>query len=522
MSNPITVRWEGAFFNRHSLAHVNRELCLQLLASGQVELSLIATEPPEFDPAADPCLAPLVERIGAPLSGPAQVHVRHAWPPRLDPPPEGALVLMQPWEFGSLPRAWVEPIQRHVAEVWCYSSYVRDLYLAAGLPAERVQVVPLGIDPAVYHSGASEVIHRKGAKDAKGDRTGNRRWTQTNADEEIELGQEECRDAWPVTDPGAQPSHPATPTDSSYLRSSAFIRGSIPFRDLFASFAPLRCNSSYPDKPFVLLFAGGTIHRKGIDILLNAYLRAFSANDEVLLMVKDTGTRTVYAGQNAREQILALAQDPTRPRIAYLDKELPGERMAELYRAADVLVQPYRGEGFCLPALEAMACGTPVVVTAGGPTDDFVDEAAGWRLPAERRPLPGREVGGMECVGRPWLFEPSVETLAALLRELAGNRAEVERRGQAAALRARDWTWQRTAARVLERIEALGGEIRDARYEMRDRECGSRSGAIAQVYTHGGIPSGSPAGTPTTLAGPATSPCPGSPIPHPASRIPSA
>jgi hypothetical protein len=149
MPHPITVRWEGAFFNHHSLAHVNRELCLALLATGRVELSLIPSEPPEFDPAADPRLAPLSERIHAPLSGPAQVHVRHAWPPRLDPPPEGALVLIQPWEFGSLPVAWVEPIRRHVAEVWCYSGYVRDLYLAAGLPAERLHVVPLGINPDV-------------------------------------------------------------------------------------------------------------------------------------------------------------------------------------------------------------------------------------------------------------------------------------------------------------------------------------------------------------------------------------
>ena len=40
----IAIRWEGAFFSWHSLAHVNRELCLALLATGQVELSVVPTE----------------------------------------------------------------------------------------------------------------------------------------------------------------------------------------------------------------------------------------------------------------------------------------------------------------------------------------------------------------------------------------------------------------------------------------------------------------------------------------------
>jgi hypothetical protein len=86
MADLTAIRWEGAFFNHHSLAHVNRELCLALLASGQLELSLISAEPPEFDPAADPRLLPLAERIAAPFSGPAPVRVLYSSPPRLDPP----------------------------------------------------------------------------------------------------------------------------------------------------------------------------------------------------------------------------------------------------------------------------------------------------------------------------------------------------------------------------------------------------------------------------------------------------
>ena len=75
-------------------------------------------------------------------------------------------------------------------------------------------------------------------------------------------------------------------------------------------------------------------------------------------------------------------------KVIYLGDDLPAADIGRIYRAADVLVAPYRGEGFCLPALEAMACGLPVIHTGTGPTAEFVPELAGWSLPAHEIPLP--------------------------------------------------------------------------------------------------------------------------------------
>ena len=69
----------------------------------------------------------------------------------------------------------------------------------------------------------------------------------------------------------------------------------------------------------------------------------------------------------------------------HLDADLADAEMAALYRACDVLVHPYRGEGFAMPVLEAMASGLPVIHTAGGPTDEFCPPQAGWRIRAQRR-----------------------------------------------------------------------------------------------------------------------------------------
>ncbi len=59
------------------------------------------------------------------------------------------------------------------------------------------------------------------------------------------------------------------------------------------------------------------------------------------------------------------------PRTAYIGETLSFEKMAQLDRAADACVSLYLAEGFNMPALEAIACGLPVICTKGGPTDDF-------------------------------------------------------------------------------------------------------------------------------------------------------
>ena len=130
------------------------------------------------------------------------------------------------------------------------------------------------------------------------------------------------------------------------------------------------------------LFVGGTIWRKGIDVLLAAWARAFGPDDDVRLVVKDFGVETSYKGQTPGAEVRALAaRDDVAP-VTYLTEDLPAAELPALYRAADVVVLPYRAEGFCLPALEAMACGVPVIHTAAGPTGEFCPPDAGWALPA--------------------------------------------------------------------------------------------------------------------------------------------
>lgn len=204
----------------------------------------------------------------------------------------------------------------------------------------------------------------------------------------------------------------------------------------------------------VFLFVGALLVRKNIPKLLDAYLQAFGPGDDVALLIKrhaGPGMQDDAAAQQLRE----LAQRTDIPPIRFLEGQYSDADMARLYRTATALVQPYRGEGFCLPVLEAMACGVPVVVTNGGSTDDFVDDEVGYRIPSRRIGL-GRNIEGLDLAGEGWWLEASTPALVAALRRIALRRDDAAAKGRAAAQRAHGaWTWDHAARHVVRRIDDL-------------------------------------------------------------------
>jgi glycosyltransferase involved in cell wall biosynthesis len=197
-------------------------------------------------------------------------------------------------------------------------------------------------------------------------------------------------------------------------------------------------------RSFRFLYVGGTVGRKGFDFVERAYFRTYGPADDVTLVVKDVGTGSVYKADNAGAYLRKLATSAAAAHMLYTDETFGAAAMAQLYRSCDALVAPYRAEGFGLPILEAMACGLPVIVPAGGASDDFADDGCAIRIPAARVPSP-RNVG-LELVRDAWVLEPDLTALEQAMLRLAGDPALRARLGAAAAERAADWTWERTAA----------------------------------------------------------------------------
>ena len=140
------VRFVGGVFGLESLAQVNRELLTRLARRRTgFELTAVTSEPGPHSPDAVEALRSVRVLRSAPPS-PADVEVRHQWPPDFSPVRRGRLVLIQPWEFGGLPAEWLGPLRDVVDELWVPSRWVRDCAVRSGVAAEMVHVVPNGVD----------------------------------------------------------------------------------------------------------------------------------------------------------------------------------------------------------------------------------------------------------------------------------------------------------------------------------------------------------------------------------------
>jgi glycosyltransferase involved in cell wall biosynthesis len=207
---------------------------------------------------------------------------------------------------------------------------------------------------------------------------------------------------------------------------------------------------------FTFLFVGGAIERKGVDVLVNAYQRAFTASDDITLIVKDIGSKTFYQHMTLIPWIRQQAEKLQSPRLLLLTDELTEGRLAELYRGCDAFVLPYRGEGFGMPLLEAMACGKPVIATREGPASEFCPPECSWLISAKTVPIPNG-IGGLgELAAEPTWFEPDAEELARAMREVYENRREAMRRGARAGEQIRPaFHWHRITRMYLDRISEM-------------------------------------------------------------------
>lgn len=122
-------------------------------------------------------------------------------------------------------------------------------------------------------------------------------------------------------------------------------------------------------KPPFLAFVGTLEPRKNVPGLIEAFSRLAASRPDLQLVV--AGRR----GWRAEEVEDAVVASPYRDRIRVLGFAAP-EVLPPLYRQAAAVVHPSRGEGFGLPALEALACGAPLITTAGSPMEEVAGTAA--------------------------------------------------------------------------------------------------------------------------------------------------
>jgi glycosyltransferase involved in cell wall biosynthesis len=169
---------------------------------------------------------------------------------------------------------------------------------------------------------------------------------------------------------------------------------------------------------FVLL-PGGLHFRKNADLVLECWPRILSKNPELRLVV--TGHCDASYGERARRL------GPTIEFAGFVDDEV----LCSIYHAASLVWFPSRYEGFGLPPLESMACGTPVVSSSSSSIPEVT--------------------GGAALLVSPSSSDAHVEAVDAVLNDSA----LADRLVAAGRPRARMFTWQNAGDKLRTQLQEL-------------------------------------------------------------------
>jgi glycosyltransferase involved in cell wall biosynthesis len=124
----------------------------------------------------------------------------------------------------------------------------------------------------------------------------------------------------------------------------------------------------------IVFFAGKLTDLKGADILLQAAQKYENLPPRNI---------TVIAGTGQKAEELKQLKEELKLRSVYFIGHRNQHELRRLYSNADIFVIPSRYEAFGLVALEAMACGLPVVASKVGGLSDFVTSEVGALVQAE-------------------------------------------------------------------------------------------------------------------------------------------
>ena len=212
--------------------------------------------------------------------------------------------------------------------------------------------------------------------------------------------------------------------------------------------AQIRKEFGFKPDETVFLNVGAPIWNKGMDLLLEAYGYIHQKDPQTKLIIKD-GSALYGLSMDSTladfyKQHPALATESLIASIMLVSSNLSQLQLSQLYGMCDHYVSPYRAEGFNLPVLEALACGVPVIVTSGGPTDDFCNGQAVGRIPSAFRR------GSLRSNKDSCWLEPHVSALVDLMFSAIESRSNQAELSKAARDQSTSYTWDRVANRLLE------------------------------------------------------------------------
>jgi len=189
-----------------------------------------------------------------------------------------------------------------------------------------------------------------------------------------------------------------------------------------------------PAEAPLLLFVGRIQPLKGAQVAVQALalLRRAHPNAQLVIVGGPSGPHGEEHLHDVEELVATLRLTDAVHFVGPQRHEL----LSTYYRAADVCLVPSRSESFGLVALEAAACGTPVIAAAVGGLTTLVDDGRTGYLADSSDP----------------------KAFAAAVSKVLRDPVDAERLATAAVARARRYTWAEAAAVLRATYEELAAE----------------------------------------------------------------
>lgn len=210
-------------------------------------------------------------------------------------------------------------------------------------------------------------------------------------------------------------------------------------------------------KGFMFVTVGDFTERKNFEGLIEAFVTEFNNEDDVALVMKahQGGFVRRYQGTVAKQikEIADRFNPKNPPKILFIGSKITEEDMVSLYNACDCFVLASRGEGLCLPIIEAMACELPIVATGWSAQTDYLTEENSLLVSYDLK-----QIDDIEYIQRcpvalnhSWAH-PHIDDLKEKMRWIYEFKEEAKKKGIQARKDIIGKTWQKAALAIIRKV----------------------------------------------------------------------
>lgn len=226
---------------------------------------------------------------------------------------------------------------------------------------------------------------------------------------------------------------------------------------------PLSPFQSFSDGKFNFLFVGTPQYRKGLDLAIQCYLEEFKDSGNTRLILKLYLEKNYFDQEllNIKKSVLEARNKTNNhtSEINIIAEYLSDEHIYRLYRTADTLLMPSRGEGFGLCGSSAASCGVPIIATNWSGPAEYLNNDIAYMIDYKMVPVTNMQFNPQFMIaqmeGHLWA-EPDASHFKRLMREVYNNPLKAREKGVLAARHMRDnFTWDSAGKKLIEVIEGV-------------------------------------------------------------------